>query len=43
MLDRFQVVLDRINRRFGGIGSVLAVLFWMVILALAIEHMLAAY
>lgn len=43
MLDRFQVLLDRINQHFGGVGSVLAVAFWMVILALAINHMLAAY
>jgi hypothetical protein len=40
MLDRMQALLDRINDKAGGIGSVLAVLFWMVILALAIWHML---
>jgi hypothetical protein len=40
MLDRMQALLDRVNDNAGGIGSVLAVLFWMVILALAIWHML---
>lgn len=40
MLDRLQRVLDWINAKFGGIGSVCAVLFWMVILYVAISHML---
>lgn len=41
MLNKLQTILDRINDRFGGVGSVIAVLFWMAILALAIRSMLA--
>ncbi len=40
MLDKLQIILDRINEKFGGIGSVIAVVFWVAILYLAIEHML---
>jgi hypothetical protein len=40
MLDRLQRLLDRINARAGDVGSVLAVLFWSVILALALWHMI---
>ena len=41
MMDRLQDLLDRINAKAGGVGSVIAVLFWMVILYLAIASMLA--
>ena len=41
MLEKLQSLLDRINAKAGGIGSVVAVMFWMVILYLAIENMLA--
>ncbi|MDH5751691.1 MAG: hypothetical protein OEZ59_04670 [Deltaproteobacteria bacterium] len=40
MLDRFQQWLDEVNRKYGGIGSFLSVLFWIILLLLAIEHML---
>jgi hypothetical protein len=40
MLDKLQRLLDRINAKAGDVGSVLAVLFWMVILVLALAHML---
>lgn len=39
-MDRLQELLDRINEKFGGIGAVIAVTFWMIVLAMAIEHMI---
>jgi len=39
-MERLQAVLDKINEKLGGIGAVIGVLFWMVVLYLAIEHML---
>ena len=41
MLEKLQTLLDRINAKAGGVGSVIAVAFWMVILYLAIANMLA--
>ena len=39
-LARLQSLMDRINRDYGGVGAVLGVLLWMVVLFLAITHML---
>lgn len=41
MLDKLQSLMNRINAKAGGLGSVIAVLFWVVILYLAIANMLA--
>jgi cytochrome b subunit of formate dehydrogenase len=39
-LARLQSLMDRINRDYGGLGAVLGVVFWMVVLFFAISHML---
>ena len=39
-MDKFQEILDLINRKIGGIGSVITALFWMIVLFFAIKHML---
>lgn len=41
MMNKLQDLLDRINAKVGGVGSVIAVMFWMVILYLAIASMLS--
>lgn len=40
MLDKLQIWLDRINARWGSVGAVIAVLFWMFILYQGLAHML---
>ena len=39
-LDRLEGWLKRINTRFGAVGSVVTVAFWLVILFLALRSML---
>ena len=40
MLDELQRLLDRVNERFGSAGSVLTVVFWLVVLFFALKSML---
>ena len=39
-MDRFQAILDRINEKFGAAGSVLSVVFWLVVLFFTFKGML---
>ena len=39
-MDALQKLLDAINRRFGAVGAVLSVAFWLVVLFLALRSML---
>ena len=39
-LHRFENWLKRVNARYGAIGSVVSVAFWLVVLALALRSML---
>ena len=39
-LDRFEGWLKRINHRYGAVGSVVTVVFWLVVLAVALRSML---
>ena len=39
-LERAQEWLERINKRYGDIGSVFTIAFWLVVLAMALHSML---
>jgi hypothetical protein len=43
MLDKFQDQLDRINEKFGDVGSVIGLSLWMIVLFFAVEHMIANF
>ena len=40
MMDGLQNILDVINRRFGNVGAIVAVAFWMLVLFFALKSML---
>lgn len=42
-MDKLQNVLDRINSKIGGVGAVLSVLFWVIVLYFALRSMLFSH
>ena len=39
-LMRIQDWLEKVNRRYGDVGSIVSVIFWLIVLVLALRSML---
>lgn len=39
-MSAFENLLEWINEKFGAVGSVVSILFWLVVLVIAIRGML---
>lgn len=42
-MERLRKTLEAINRRYGAVGGVVSVAFWLAVLAYAVAHILGDF